>query len=105
MNRKFTMLAVVLALTFAIAAPSSGAPGAKGATATKHAATQHQQDLIDINSATADQLKAIPGIGDVYSQKIIAGRPYKGKDELVQKKILPQAVYNKVKNRIIAKQK
>jgi len=62
-------------------------------------------DKLDINSATKDQLKALPGIGDVYSQKIIDGRPYSRKDQLASKKIIPQATYDKIKDKIIAKQK
>ena len=62
-------------------------------------------ELFDLNTATADQLKAVPGIGDVYAEKIIKGRPYSRKDELVQKMMLPRAIYEGIKYKIMAKQK
>ena len=70
-----------------------------------HPALVQAAEPLDINTATADQLKALPGIGDAYSDKIIKHRPYKRKDELVQKKVIPQATYDKIKEQIVAKEK
>ncbi|NVN85806.1 MAG: helix-hairpin-helix domain-containing protein [Rhodopseudomonas sp.] len=80
------------------------APKAAPAATSDKMAPAPKAELLDINSATAEQLEALPGVGKAYSAAIIKGRPYKGKDELVQKKILPQKTYDGIKAKIIAKQ-
>lgn len=74
----------------------------KNAPAT---ATKAKAELLDINSASKEKLMELKGIGPAYADKIIAGRPYKGKDDLVNKKLIPKATYESIKDLIIAKQK
>jgi DNA uptake protein ComE-like DNA-binding protein len=76
----------------------------KAATSTPAPAAVKSGALLDLNSASIADLKALPGIGDVYSKKIVDGRPYARKDQLVSKNIVPQATYDKIKDMVIAKQ-
>ena len=84
---------------------SSGSNTAPSATSTAKTASTSKANLLDINSATMEQLDALPGIGEAYAKRIVDGRPYKMKTDLVRRKIIPQATYDKIKDQIIAKQK
>ena len=103
--RLFRRLLTVAALVSSLAAfqPSSaqGKPAAKPAAAAPAPAAG---TLLDLNSATKDQLKTLPGIGDAYADRIIKGRPYSAKTQLTQKGIVPAATYSKIQNMVIAKQ-
>jgi DNA uptake protein ComE-like DNA-binding protein len=87
-------------------APAPAVPQAPGPqkAAPAPSARPAAKQLIDINTASEEELRGLKGVGDVRAAAIIKNRPYKGKDELVQKRIVPQAVYDAIKDKIIAKQ-
>jgi DNA uptake protein ComE-like DNA-binding protein len=103
-ERRLTAQIVVLFLALSLVGGMAVGQAASGSSMAAPAQMAKAGEKLDINTATKDQLKALPGIGDAYSQKIIDGRPYRAKNELVQKKIIPQATYDKIKDMIIAHQ-
>ncbi len=99
-NLRHKLLAAALLFVLPICTIAQKATTKAPSTAKPAAVTA--ADKLDINTATADQLKAFPGIGDAYSKRIIDGRPYTAKNQLVSRGVLPEGVYNKIKDQIIA---
>ena len=103
--RKLLFACIVFALAIGCLNTPGWAQGKAKSQPPAQAASAGKAALLDINSASKEELMKLPGIAEAYSDKIIKNRPFRAKDELVKKKIVPQATYDKIKDLIIARQK
>ncbi len=101
MDRFYFLIAIFLLSAlplFSTTVPSSSAGPSR-------APTTYFPQFLDINTATAEQLKTLPGIGEADAEKIIRGRPYQREEDLLQRNIIPWIIYEQIKNKIVVKQK
>jgi competence protein ComEA len=104
MKKLLSALMFSMLIAASLHAPAADKPTETKSAVVKPAAKPAAGDKMDINTASEQDLATLTGIGEVRAKAIVKGRPYKGKDDLVKKKIIPKGVYDKIKDNIIAKQ-